>query len=112
MESTPEQAAEGKAVVTVLAAVLERLVKSNTQSTNPNGASPEITKFHALKAPGISIKQYLERVSFFYSFYTRSQSPPSVLISFVFISLVISKTLDSQICILFHRMLRACSNLH
>jgi len=65
MESTPEQAAEGKAVVTVLAAVLERLVKSNTQSTNPNGASPEITKFHALKAPGISIKQYLERVSFF-----------------------------------------------
>lgn len=62
MESTPEQAAEGKAVVTVLAAVLERLVKSNTQSTNPNGASPEITKFHALKAPGISIKQYLERI--------------------------------------------------
>ena len=63
MESTPEQTAEGKAVVTVLAAVLERLVKSNAQSVDPNGSGPEVTKFHALKAPGISIKQYLERVS-------------------------------------------------
>lgn len=62
MESTPEQTAEGKAVVTVLAAVLERLVKSNAQSVNPNDSKPEVTKFHALKAPGISIKQYLERI--------------------------------------------------
>lgn len=111
MESTPEQAAEGKAVVTVLAAVLERLVKSNTQSTNPNGASPEITKFHALKAPGISIKQYLERVSFFL-FVLHKKSVTTVCSDLICVSLVISKTLDSQICILFHRMLRACSNLH
>ena len=65
MESTSEQAAEGKAVVTVLAAVLERLVKSNahTNKNRVDGSVPEVTKFHALKAPGISIKQYLERVS-------------------------------------------------
>ena len=65
MESTSDQAAEGKAVVTVLAAVLERLVKSNANATkNRDGSSvAEVTKFHALKAPGISIKQYLERVS-------------------------------------------------
>ena len=67
MESTPQQTAEGKAVVTVIAAVLERLVKSNVNSSapnnNPSGSNPEVTKFHALKAPGISIKQYLERVS-------------------------------------------------
>jgi hypothetical protein len=68
MESTPQQAEEGKAVVTVLAAVLERLVNSNAQSpTIPNNNSnncsgAEVTKFHALKAPGISIKQYLERI--------------------------------------------------
>lgn len=66
MESTPQQTAEGKAVVTVIAAVLERLVKSNVNSSapnnNPSGSNPEVTKFHALKAPGISIKQYLERI--------------------------------------------------
>lgn len=71
MESTPQQTAEGKAVVTVLAAVLERLVKSNLNTTSSssnnvhgsNSGNPaEVTKFHALKAPGISIKQYLERI--------------------------------------------------
>lgn len=66
MESTPQQTAEGKAVVTVIAAVLERLVKSNVNPTasnnKPSGSNPEVTKFHALKAPGISIKQYLERI--------------------------------------------------
>lgn len=61
MESTAQQTSEGRAVVAVLAAVLERLVNSNTQV--PNGEN--ITKFHALKAPAISIHQYLERVSKF-----------------------------------------------
>lgn len=59
MESSPQQTSEGKAVVAVLAAVLERLVNSNAHV--PNGEN--VTKFHALKAPAISIKQYLERVS-------------------------------------------------
>ena len=65
MESTSDQAAEGKAVVTVLAAVLERLVNSNANVMNnvdDRSTVPEVTKFHALKAPGISIKQYLDRV--------------------------------------------------
>jgi hypothetical protein len=59
MESNPQDTSEGKAVVAVLAAVLERLVKSNAHV--PSGEN--VTKFHALKAPGISIEQYLERVS-------------------------------------------------
>lgn len=58
MESSPQQTSEGKAVVAVLAAVLERLVNSNAHV--PNGEN--VTKFHALKAPAISIKQYLERI--------------------------------------------------
>jgi len=63
MESTPQQTADGKSVVAVLAAVLDRLVERNTQTSNySNGTSPEVTKFHALKAPGISIQQYLERI--------------------------------------------------
>ncbi len=67
MESTSDQAAEGKAVVTVLAAVLERLVKSNANATKGREETSvaEVTKFHALKAPGISIKLYLERVRIF-----------------------------------------------
>lgn len=58
MDSNPQSTSEGKAVVTVLAAVLERLVKSNAHV--PNGDN--VTKFHALKAPAISIEQYLERI--------------------------------------------------
>lgn len=60
MESTPDQAAEGMAVVRVLSAVLERLVSANSRiaRTDPG----QVTKFHALKAPGIGITQYLERI--------------------------------------------------
>jgi hypothetical protein len=60
METTPEQAAEGLAIVKVLAAVLERLVCTNATlaRTDPG----QVTKFHALKAPGIGIQAYLERV--------------------------------------------------
>ena len=48
MESTPEEAAEGLAIVRVLAAVLDRLVCANSPlaRTEPG----QITKFHALKA--------------------------------------------------------------
>jgi hypothetical protein len=59
METTPEQAAEGLAIVKVLAAVLDRLVCTNATlaRTDPG----QVTKFHALKAPGIGIQAYLER---------------------------------------------------
>jgi len=60
MESTPEQQAEGQAIVKVLAAVLERLVCANTSlaRTDPG----QVTKFHALKSPGIGVLPYLERI--------------------------------------------------
>mmetsp|Transcript_31435 Transcript_31435/g.92162 ORF Transcript_31435/g.92162 Transcript_31435/m.92162 type:complete len:362 (-) Transcript_31435:175-1260(-) len=60
MDSTPEQIAEGESVVRVLAAVLERLIGANSllAQTDPG----KVTKFHALKAPGIGIHQYLERI--------------------------------------------------
>ena len=57
MESTPEDLTEGLAIVRVLAAVLERLVVAN----QAQAANFVVTKFHAMKAPGISIQQYLER---------------------------------------------------
>jgi hypothetical protein len=59
MEHTPEQAAEGSLLVKVLAAVLERLVNSNAALARSDPG--HITKFHALKAPGIGVEQYLER---------------------------------------------------
>jgi hypothetical protein len=59
MESTPEQAAEGLAIVKVLSAVLDRLVCTNAQLARADPG--QVTKFHALKAPGIGILQYLER---------------------------------------------------
>ena len=60
MESTPEEAAEGLAIVRVLAAVLDRLVCANSPLARTERS--QVTKFHALKAPGIGIQQYLERI--------------------------------------------------
>ncbi len=59
MDTTPQESAEGIALVRVLAEVLDRLVFANVTlaMTDPG----QITKFHALKAPGISVLQYLER---------------------------------------------------
>ena len=59
MEATPEQAAEGAAIVKVLSDVLDRLVVSNAGLAMQDPG--QITKFHALKAPGIGILPYLER---------------------------------------------------
>ena len=64
MESTPEQTAEGLLIVQVLAAVLERLIYTNaslSRNAMSDPASMVVTKFHAMKPPGISILQYLER---------------------------------------------------
>jgi hypothetical protein len=59
METTPEQSAEGLAIVRVLAAVLDRLVCANAPIALSDPG--QVTKFHAMKAPGIAIQQYLER---------------------------------------------------
>ena len=63
MESTPEQTAEGVVIVRVLAAVLDRLIYTNAASSHSAMSDPAmvVTKFHAMKPPGISIQQYLER---------------------------------------------------
>jgi hypothetical protein len=63
MESTPEQTAEGLVIVQVLAAVLDRLIYTNASLSRNAISDPAmvVTKFHAMKPPGISILQYLER---------------------------------------------------
>eukprot|EP00584_Thalassiosira_punctigera_P023764 CAMPEP_0172552002 /NCGR_PEP_ID=MMETSP1067-20121228/43026_1 /TAXON_ID=265564 ORGANISM="Thalassiosira punctigera, Strain Tpunct2005C2" /NCGR_SAMPLE_ID=MMETSP1067 /ASSEMBLY_ACC=CAM_ASM_000444 /LENGTH=49 /DNA_ID= /DNA_START= /DNA_END= /DNA_ORIENTATION= len=48
MESTPQEDAEGRAIVQVLAAVLERLVSANSHLSS---SQQEDTKFHAARAP-------------------------------------------------------------
>jgi len=48
----------GKTVVKVLASVLDKLVRSNDGSSK----AQKITKFHALRPPSISIKDYLDRI--------------------------------------------------
>jgi hypothetical protein len=59
MESTPDKQMEGQAIVKVLATVLDRLVCTNTSlaRTDPG----QVTKFHALKSPGIGILPYMQR---------------------------------------------------
>jgi len=59
MESTPQEDAEGQAIVQVLATVLERLVSANSHISSSH---QEDTKFHAARAPAIGVLQYLERI--------------------------------------------------
>jgi len=60
MENSPEQQVEGEAIITVLAAVLERLVNANSHLAKADPG--QVTKFHALKSPGIGILSYLQRI--------------------------------------------------
>jgi len=60
MENTPQQQEEGKEIIRVLACVMNKLIEAN-QNT-PNIVSRDITKFHALEPPNISIYDYLERI--------------------------------------------------
>lgn len=60
MEATPEDMAKGQTIVRVLAEVLHRLIGANTELLHDDPG--KVTKFHALKAPGIGIQQYLERI--------------------------------------------------
>ncbi|CAM9811554.1 unnamed protein product, partial [Discosporangium mesarthrocarpum] len=62
MESTPQQAAEGKAIVTVLACVLNKLIQANASSGHDRLEPGSVTKFHALRPPGIGVAEYLERI--------------------------------------------------
>ncbi len=59
MESTPALDSEGRAIVRVLAVVLERLVSANSHLAQSDQG--QVTKFHALRAPAIGVGQYLER---------------------------------------------------
>ena len=64
MDSTRDQHTEGLAVIHVLATVLDRLCIANAAMAQADPG--QVTKFHAMKAPGIGILQYLERcVRFF-----------------------------------------------
>lgn len=60
MDPTPEEVADGSILVKVLAAVLERLVNSNKSTARSDPG--QLTKFHALKPPGIGVEAYLDRV--------------------------------------------------
>jgi len=58
MDSRPDRT--GKAIVPVLACVLNQLCARNDQlSLEPK----YVTKFHALRPPGITIRDYLERIA-------------------------------------------------
>jgi hypothetical protein len=59
MEATPEQMAEGVVICRVLATVLDRLIQANRTLARVDPG--QVTRFHAMKAPGIGIQQYLER---------------------------------------------------
>ena len=60
MENTLKQNSERTVVVIVLGTVPDRLVKAKAHLCNLGQG--KVTNFHALKAPGISILQYLESI--------------------------------------------------
>mmetsp|Transcript_25820 Transcript_25820/g.40037 ORF Transcript_25820/g.40037 Transcript_25820/m.40037 type:complete len:243 (-) Transcript_25820:115-843(-) len=81
MESQDAVSAEGGAIIRVLAAVLERLIHTNAHLTQT-----QVTKFHALKPPQITILAYLERI-----FKYASCSSECFILALIYIDRLISK---------------------
>jgi len=54
-----QNAQEGSTLVHVLSTVLDRLCVANIAVARADPG--QVTKFHAMKAPGIGVLQYLER---------------------------------------------------
>ena len=71
---TEDGDARGKALVQVLAFVLEKMVAANADRIDDSGP---ITKFHALRPPSIRIYDYLMRI-----FQYASCSPECFVLSF------------------------------
>ena len=83
MENSPKQQEDGKQIVRVLACVLNKLIEANHGVRKfckknkilfclspscfihqmPNVGSRDVTKFHALEPPSISVLDYLERIN-------------------------------------------------
>lgn len=81
MEGQDTASAEGGAIIRVLAAVLERLIHTNAHLTQT-----QVTKFHALKPPQITILAYLERI-----FKYASCSSECFILALIYIDRLISK---------------------
>ena len=107
MDPTAEEAADGSILVKVLAAVLERLVNSN--KTTARSDPGQLTKFHALKPPGIGVEAYLDRyvviddiVGFHFGLLLFPVS--NLVVSFCCIQ-------SSQVCIMLERVLHISSHI-
>jgi len=78
---------EGAAIVRVLAAVLDRLTLTNAQTKNDvTTEEQQVTKFHALKPPQISIQAYLDRIHKY-----ASCSSECFVLALIYIDRLISK---------------------
>lgn len=101
----PDEAAserETPKVLSVLAAVLDRLVARNEQlSSAPSQRGKKLTIFHGLRAPNISIAKYLERI-----FKYTSCSPSCFVVGYVFLDRLIHRQPDLLVTSLnVHRLL-------
>lgn len=82
-----ERDQEGQLLVGVVASVLEELVSSSSNSLASDGNKKvEVTKFHGLKPPGISIPEYLNRISRF-----SGCSDPCFVLSLIYIDRLITR---------------------
>ena len=80
---TEDGDARGKALVQVLAFVLEKMVAANADRIDDSGP---ITKFHALRPPSIRIYDYLMRI-----FQYASCSPECFVLSLIYIDRLIQR---------------------
>lgn len=93
-------------VLNVVATVLERLVARNErtggtlQTLSPLNAK-KLTSFHGLRAPGISISKYMERI-----FKYTNCSPSCFVVGYIYIDRLIHKQPDMPVTLLnVHRLI-------
>lgn len=104
--SKERESREIPTVLNVVAAVLERLVARNErmggtfQATSALNAR-KLTSFHGLRAPGISISKYMERI-----FKYTNCSPSCFVVGYVYVDRLIHKQPDMPVTTLnVHRLL-------
>ncbi|KAI4341036.1 hypothetical protein MLD38_025810 [Melastoma candidum] len=106
LDSSPANTTAAPRILTILSYVLEKLVARNDRLSevlrgDRNGAGKSLNGFHGVRAPGISIPKYLERI---YK-YTNC-SPSCLVVGYVYIDRLVHRHPNSLVVSLnVHRLL-------
>ncbi|XP_057859237.1 cyclin-U1-1 [Cryptomeria japonica] len=100
-ETTPPEETQQPRILSVLSCVLQRLVSRNDQYVPPAYADKNLTVFHGVRAPSITVPKYLERI-----FKYTNCSPSCFVVGYIYIDRLVHRQPDFPVTSLnVHRLL-------